>query len=400
MSAPAPQEGDIPDPDIVGLAASHAGGAEAYARLDRLLGLIYEGVLETVPWTGALAMMRGMLAANWVTLTLRPASPSQMGLIVLAGHNGVVLAPDPFLSYYAFAMDPFVNLPDGQVLTVEDAIGEEAWMGSEFYRQFVQPHDIRYMAGADIRTAEGVECRFRVCRSPDGRQFSGQDIALCRLLLPHLRRSVQMHARLDLIASERELYATTVNSLLVGTVLLDKTGAIIKTNRVADEIFAERDGIERARGTLYANYGTQNRELQKLLKQVVEPAPLVARMPDAISLTRPSGRARLGVLVRRLPPGEWSEGSLGPAAVVFVRDPERKAQASAELMRQLFQLTRAEAALALLLANGMALDEAADELDIRKNTARAQLRSIFSKTGVTRQTALVHVLLNSVISLH
>ena len=38
-------------------------------------------------------------------------------------------------------------------------------------------------------------------------------------------------------------------------------------------------------------------------------------------------------------------------------------------------------------------DEAAAELNIRKNTARAHLRSIFSKTGVTRQTMLVRLLL-------
>ena len=36
------------------------------------------------------------------------------------------------------------------------------------------------------------------------------------------------------------------------------------------------------------------------------------------------------------------------------------------------------------------------QLGVRKNTARAQLRAIFSKTGVTRQTALVRLLLASV----
>ena len=81
---------------------------------------------------------------------------------------------------------------------------------------------------------------------------------------------------------------------------------------------------------------------------------------------------------------------------VFIRDPERKSQASSELLRQLFGFTPAEATLALLLANGLTLDEAADELHIRKNTIRAHLRSIFTKTGVTRQTTLVRLLLSSV----
>jgi DNA-binding CsgD family transcriptional regulator len=36
---------------------------------------------------------------------------------------------------------------------------------------------------------------------------------------------------------------------------------------------------------------------------------------------------------------------------------------------------------------------------VRKNTARAHLRSIFSKTGVTRQTTLIRLVLSSVAQL-
>jgi DNA-binding CsgD family transcriptional regulator len=119
-------------------------------------------------------------------------------------------------------------------------------------------------------------------------------------------------------------------------------------------------------------------------------------VPEALAITRPSGRAKLGIVVRTIPLGEWSEGRHRPAVAVFIRDPERKSQASSELLRQLFGFTPAEATLALLLANGLTLDEAADELHIRKNTIRAHLRSIFTKTGVTRQTTLVRLLLSSV----
>jgi DNA-binding CsgD family transcriptional regulator len=53
----------------------------------------------------------------------------------------------------------------------------------------------------------------------------------------------------------------------------------------------------------------------------------------------------------------------------------------------------------MYMANGLTLDDAAGELQIRKNTARAHLRSIFSKVAVTSQTALVRVLLNTLICL-
>ena len=47
----------------------------------------------------------------------------------------------------------------------------------------------------------------------------------------------------------------------------------------------------------------------------------------------------------------------------------------------------------------VSLEEAAEALSIRRNTARAHLRSIFSKTGVRRQTELVRIFLNSVVLL-
>jgi DNA-binding CsgD family transcriptional regulator len=89
-----------------------------------------------------------------------------------------------------------------------------------------------------------------------------------------------------------------------------------------------------------------------------------------------------------------------PAVAVFLRDPESNAaQPSHELVRRLFGLTRMEAALALLLTEGFTLDEAAEKMNVRRNTARTHLRSIFCKTGVTRQTMLVRLLLNSVLAL-
>ena len=68
-------------------------------------------------------------------------------------------------------------------------------------------------------------------------------------------------------------------------------------------------------------------------------------------------------------------------------------------MQRLFHFTLAEAKLALVLADGISLDEAAEAMAIRKNTARAHLRAVFSKTGVKRQTTLVRLLLNSVASI-
>ena len=369
------------------------------SQFSALLARVYQGPLETVPWSGALELVRQHLDASYTTLILRSPSSDRRGLMVHASDGGA-LNEASYNDYY-YSLDPFVGLPADRVVTVDEVFGETGWLSSELYKQFLKPSDVRYIMGADLRTESGVECRFRVCRRHGTAHFNARDKAFCALLLPHLRRAVELHSRLDVVESERTLYASAIDRMLVGTVTLDESGAIMSTNSVADEILAESDGLRIAHGNIEAMDSQENRTLQRLIRHAMmghfgTAGPLVEAMP----VTRSGDRPKLGVLVRTVPLSDWSEDNRRrPATVLFLRDPDRKSQRSQEIVRKLFDLTPAETSLALLLTNGLTLEEAAEELGISKNTARAHLRSIFSKTGVTRQATLVRILLGSVVPL-
>ena len=369
--------------------------------LDDLLGALYDGPMESPPWQTALQKMRDVLKAAHVTLMLRPPEPGSSGVMI---NTGAVKA-EAVVSYetHFFSLDPFVRLQEGEVVTAEELIGKE-WLQSPVYKEYLEPLNIRHLLGADIYTQEGIECRLRVTRSQDAKSFTAQDKALCRFLLPHLKRSIQLHAKLDVLECERQLFAGTVNRLLLGIVRLSSDGSITEMNQEAKRILAEKDGLWLSGNSISVDNSGESRELQNMIRQALAgpaPADEGPAMASAMSITRPSGRAKVGVLVRAVPMGAWSESSKQrTAAAIFLRDPESNAaQPSHELVRRLFGLTRMEAALALLLAEGATLDEAAEKMNVRRNTARTHLRSIFCKTGVTRQTMLVRLLLNSVITL-
>ncbi|MCA3890828.1 MAG: helix-turn-helix transcriptional regulator [Burkholderia sp.] len=370
-------------------------------QFDALLTKIYEGPLEDVPWGAALEQIRVHLHANYVTMILRWPASGHTGLMINASEESAPLTGVASYNNYYYALDPFVNLPADRVVTVDELLGVGVWRNSAMYAEFLQPYDVGYLMGADLRTHDGVECRFRVCRSHRGQAFSAADKAVCNALLPHLKRAVRLHAKFGMVESERTLYASTIDRMLVGTAILDERGTIMRTNSVADEIFAECDGLRVRGGTLEASYPLEDRKLQKLIRQVLaERTGVTPSVAHAIAVPRPSGKPRLGVLIRAVPLSEWSEDNpRRPACAIFIRDAERKSQASHDIVRKLFDLTPAETALALALVNGQTLEEAADELAISKNTARSHLRAIFSKTGVTRQATLVRMLLNSVLSL-
>jgi DNA-binding CsgD family transcriptional regulator len=158
------------------------------------------------------------------------------------------------------------------------------------------------------------------------------------------------------------------------------------------------DGLKRIGNHVTASYAMDNRKLQSLVAEALR-APSGVGLIEAMSVSRPSGQASWGVVVRQLATDEWTDGKHRPAVAIFVRDPEGASHPPVKLAQQLFELTPAETALAIQLTNGLSLEEAAEALGIRRNTARAHLRSIFSKTGVRRQTELVRIFLNSVMLL-
>ncbi|MBV6827358.1 helix-turn-helix transcriptional regulator [Pseudomonas sp. PD9R] len=364
-------------------------------RYSELVGEVYEGALDPKLMAKSLKSFLKIYDANYVTLILRVPDQPDTGLMIIVGD--IEGAGEVSYMTYPQTNTPFVNQPLDRVFTVDDVMSSTEWEHSAYFKAFCGPNDVYHVMGADISTPDGGKLRFRITRPKRSPNFSADDRALCNMFLPHLRRALQLHNLLDRSESLSELYSQAISRLSVATLVLDESGSVLQINPVAQEILARSDGLKLVGGRLEATYPSDNRELQRLIRGAFSPdAPKSA---EAMSVTRPSGLVSLGVVVESIPSLDWAEEKNQPAALVYIRDASSKSLASEVVTKQLFNLTKAETALAMELANGLSLEEAAEALNIRRNTARAHLRSIFSKTGVRRQTELVRILLNSVVAL-
>lgn len=125
-----------------------------------------------------------------------------------------------------------------------------------------------------------------MCLSHGSRDFNATDKAICGALLPHLKRAVRQHSKFDVVESERILYATAFDRMLVGMVILDESGSIMKINLAAE------DGIRRKNNTLEVTYLLENHKLQPLNRQALaERSGNAPGVVQALSVTRPSGKA-------------------------------------------------------------------------------------------------------------
>ncbi|MGI2258233.1 helix-turn-helix transcriptional regulator [Shewanella sp. GXUN23E] len=372
-------------------------------RYNGLIEKIYDAARDNISWAEPLEEFRELFKANFVTLILKlPAEDDEndLGLMIAVGGSLNGKGRVQYLPY-RHNLTPFADQPPDMVFTVDDLMEDSQWRDSAYRKHWCEANDVYHVMAVDISAPEVGSLRFRITRPEAAANFSVEEKTLCQFLVPHLKRALAIHLQLDRSHSIGSMYSQAIGRLSIATVQIDETGRILDQNVFAREILESGDGLQVVAGKLTATYPSDSRELKLLIKNAFENAKQAGKpaLPEAMSVTRPSGEVNLGIVIEVIPSPVWAENKGQSKAVVYIRDSVAKSQASSDVAKKLFGLTPAETALSLQLANGLSLEEAAEALNIRRNTARAHLRAIFSKTGVRRQTELVRIFLNSVAPL-
>jgi DNA-binding CsgD family transcriptional regulator len=183
-----------------------------------------------------------------------------------------------------------------------------------------------------------------------------------------------------------------LDQMPVGILLVDRSSRVVWANLSARLLAG--DGIALCDGRLAATAPEKRDALASLVRRALDAGAAGASLgPEAIMVPRSLGATPLVVVVRPLEAPDARPGEAAARAVVYVSDPDRGLRASRERLSQLFGLTRAEAGLVALLAEGHGVREAAALLGITEETARTYVKRAFQKTGVRRQAELVRLAL-------
>ncbi|EED68098.1 helix-turn-helix transcriptional regulator [Comamonas testosteroni] len=358
-----------------------------------LIAALYESAMDPQHWKVFLELLRSCANGNYASLVVRDPHGENVGWVISAtGGRSEVIPYDPYAQW-----SPFLGIAKDQVLTLRDVMTESEWHSCRYYTDWCKGVDIEHILAVDVMTDNGCSYGWRITRPASAGAFESRQLDLVRMLVPHLKRVLNMQLNLHRDRQVISLYGRATAQLMMGVVILDQAGKMIEANPAATTILNLGDGIRVNNGALEAVYANDNRKLQRLIRDaLLSPRLERASTTEGMSITRQSGQLNWGVVVQSISADEWTEGKQRPSVAVFLRDTTGKAEPPVKLTQQLFHLTPAETAVATHLSNGMSLEEAAEALGIKPNTARAHLRSIFSKTGVRRQTELVRLFLNSV----
>ena len=167
-------------------------------------------------------------------------------------------------------------------------------------------------------------------------------------------------------------------------ILLNRSGEPIKLNRQAERLLGS--GLRVSKKRLVAETRDATDALYRAVHELIRGNRQSALMPP-VRLPRVD-RPPLLAYPLKLSSVTANVFSDCQALLVIV-DTERRFRPPEVAIRVAFKLSTAESRLAARLATGEAIESASAVLGIAKETARNQLKSIFAKTGVHRQSELV-----------
>ncbi|MFL6548092.1 MAG: helix-turn-helix transcriptional regulator [Povalibacter sp.] len=280
-----------------------------------------------------------------------------------------------------------MQAPCLKVLAEADFITPDEHARHHHYQEFARPWDIPYICLTSLERTEDLLVGLAVVRSEKQGHITTQEREVFTAVAPHVRAAVRTHMALQNNAAK--VLAGAMEAMSIAAFVCDSAGRVRALSPAAEKLVQTPSGLQLRFGRLQADDASE----AQALNDAIAAASLSKGGADSKHQTLVIRRKQadsIPVVVEimslpRLP----HEFTFAPRVLVVVRGTRRTSERKAEVMRSTFNLTSAEADIALQLAAGRTPELIAGARGVSVGTVRAQIKSTMSKMGVRRQIELV-----------
>ncbi len=363
---------------------------------DVFLDRLYSAAVQPELWEAVIATFADMVGGSSAWL-------SRLSIVDGSG-SAVISRIDPempalYLDHFA-AINPLNNVADPfryiagwrpTVLTDDDWMPKPDLLRTEFYNDFMRPQDVH--STMMIRLAlDGTQVSvLNVNRPERDDRFSAEDLERARRLHPHLIRAFSLGQKVVAREPHAMGLGAVFDNSAAGLFLLDGDARVHRLNGAGDALVIAGKGLRVSGGTLCANTVVATRHLHALIQQAASEEPAY-RAGGWLSLMTNGGGPPLSISVVPVRAPILAVFDHQPCVLLCANDVESAPTLPERKLRELFALSAAEARVARAVLQGDNPREAASRLGVSVHTVNNQLASIFQKTGVNRQSALVRMM--------
>ena len=363
--------------------------------LSELLDILYDAAADPSLWDLFLGRLAAHSEATSAALVVRNKERAVFGV---SGSwkldpEGARLYEQHYHAYDVWA-EKLAGEQDCNAYIAEGLCPLAELRATEFYNDLLRKVGIEHAMFAIPENSKSSLASVSLYRDKSREEFQESDLEILRFLTPHLRRAFKLHTSFSELRTHAEGVEAGLNTCATPVILLAPNGRIVFMNRSALGLIAEKDGLTAESTGLRAERTGESNLLTKSIDQATRISSSPGDLVGGTLLISRRCRPPLQVFVT--PIRNSSFNTTGKVAVaVFISDPLRLPRPTSAILRARYGLTPAECRVALLLADGHAPKEIAGTIGVKVETVRSQLKSVFSKTAVTRQSELVRLVLSN-----
>jgi DNA-binding CsgD family transcriptional regulator/PAS domain-containing protein len=365
-------------------------------RLSQLVGLIYDAAIDPARWPTVMEEIRTELGFHNSTLNLQHLPSGRMLTNVTTNITPEYLAmmegagPDVIEQWGGAQVAMSIPLDEPAVLTQVNPAFDVRTTTNRYYLAFARPQGIVDVMAIGLARDERGIGTLSFGRHEKAGPIGAREIAVARLLVPHLQRAATINRMLDEAVLARASFEATLELLAVPVVLVDRDSRMLYANPPARLMLERGDTIRLQDGALEARNAGAASALAVAIAHAARNESGIARRGLGIPLHGGGGGGAGALHVLPLRPGR-AGGESGAVAAVFVAQADAPFVAPTAVVASLFDLTPAEARVFEQVASGRTVAEAAVTLGVGQSTAKTHLLRIYGKVGVRRQSALMQI---------
>ncbi len=296
---------------------------------------------------------------------------------------------DPHMAHVA-------RLPVGEMMHSADVFGPEQRETLPFYRDYWSAYGVRSILAAKVAEDDRHVAMIGMSRTFAEPAFAPDEIAIARRYVGHLASAFRVAQHFRLLRASASAGTVMLHASARPMILLSLERTILTCNASGQQILAAGDVLRRDGALLAASTASAHRMLEQALREVgAREAPGSNPQRIGLRLAGLAGRTLLCSVWALQPDATMGAFGPQPAAMLTVVPLGHAGAVDPVFLGALFDLTPAEARLAIALMAGKDLSEIASERRLSVQTVRSQLRSLFGKTGTRRQAELVAVLIRA-----
>lgn len=374
-----------------------SSGFDSNRQLSELIGRLYDAAIDEALWSGIAACIADAFESTSTVLKLHGDGDSVQ--LLDATENLVIADRDRAWADHWHSNDLWVERSVAygvsRVVTSQDLVSPTEVEHSGFYQEWLRHVEIHHMIGTVFPTEAGGIGVLGIHRPRAGGHYSNADRNKAALLVPHIQRAFQISRRLTGVSLAHDAAFDALDRINTGVILLDQSRRIIYANGLAEIFLRDIPEIGVSDGRLTVRDPAMDRQLTYLVCGALETADGQHKpSPTALAIPRDKDPPLTLALAPFRP--RWSRlNGQRALALVFIRDPSRVYMDPGQL-RDLFDLTRTEAAIANDLVRGLSLAQIVTARGVGAETVRSHIKKILAKTCTQRQAEAAALLLRAV----